>query len=231
MVWRAPVGGQRDHVAEGPGIQCWLLDLSADLRLEEVLDRTIENAIRTFPLYEFALLIMVEDQLTVARTSGLGPGARRRLEMWAHDRREALAEPLAIDDLQSEPELASLGARLTSGALRALPLLFKGRSLGVLLALASVGETIDGEDREVMDAFVEQAAVALANAHLFQTLLENATRDALTELPNRREFDRLLLRELERSSRYGEIFSLAIIDLDEFKELNDSRGHHAGDTL
>jgi diguanylate cyclase (GGDEF)-like protein len=61
--------------------------------------------------------------------------------------------------------------------------------------------------------------------------LENAAQDSLTELPNRREFERQLARELERSSRYGEIFSLAILDLDGFKGLNDTRGHQAGDAL
>src|SRR5439155_73635 len=86
-------------------------------------------------------------------------------------------------------------------------------------------------DRELLTAFCEQAALALANAHLFQNLLENATQDSLTSLPNRREFDRLFARELERSSRYAEIFSLAILDLDFFKELKDTRGHAAGDAL
>ena len=211
--------------------QCWLIDLSSDLRLEEVLDRTIEHVRDELPGYEFSLLIMVEDALTVVRTSGLGPGARRRLEMWARDSQEALAEPLEIDDLRHHPELCGLATRLSQGALRALPLLFKGRSLGVLIALAPEGGGFDDDARELLEAFTEQAAVALANAHLFQTLLENATHDALTDLPNRREFDRQLTRELERSSRYGEIFSLAILDLDSFKQLNDTRGHQAGDTL
>jgi diguanylate cyclase (GGDEF)-like protein len=210
--------------------QCWLQDLSSDLRLEEVLDRTLENALQAVPGREFALLIMVEDELTVARTSALGPGARRRLETWARSCHKALAEPLEIEDLEGHEELASLATRLNQRALRALPLLFKGRSLGLLVALAR-DSGFDDEERELLDAFTEQAAVALANAHLFQTLLENATYDSLTEIPNRREFDRLLKREFDRSSRYGEIFSLAIIDLDQFKELNDSRGHHAGDTL
>jgi diguanylate cyclase (GGDEF)-like protein len=213
------------------GVQCWLQDLSSDLRLDEVLDRTIENAIGTFPGREFALLIMGEDTLSVARTSGLGPGARRRLEIWARANAETLAEPFEIAELTADPDLSSLAARLSRGALRALPLLFKGRSLGVLLVLSAAGDPFDDDDRELLDAFVEQAALALANAHLFQTLLENATSDALTGLPNRREFDRLLARELERSSRYGEIFSLTVLDLDRFKELNDTRGHAAGDTL
>jgi diguanylate cyclase (GGDEF)-like protein len=216
----------------GRGIQCWLQDLSSDLRLDEVLDRTIENALQACPGREFALLIMVDEQLTVVRTSGLGPGARRRLELWARTCSETLADPQAIPDLAGHEQLSTLASRLSSGALLALPLLFKGRSIGVLITLApadSAGFAV--EDRDVLEAFAEQAAVALANAHLFQTLLENATQDPLTELPNRREFERLFARELERSSRYGEIFSLAILDLDYFKRLNDTRGHAAGDNL
>ena len=196
-----------------------------------MLDGTIEHAGRALPGHEFALLIMVEGELCVVRTSGLGPGARRRLEMWARSCEQALVEPVEIEDLQHDPELSSLATRLSQGALRALPLLFKGRSLGVLIALAPEGITFYDEDRELLAAFTEQAAVALANAHLFQTLVENATHDALTDLPNRREFERQLGRELQRSSRYGEIFSLAIIDLDQFKNLNDTRGHQAGDAL
>jgi diguanylate cyclase (GGDEF)-like protein len=87
------------------------------------------------------------------------------------------------------------------------------------------------EERELLAAFSEQAAVAVANAHLFQTLIDNAAQDPLTGLPNRREFDRLLARELERASRYGDVFSITILDVDRFKQLNDTRGHAAGDTL
>jgi diguanylate cyclase (GGDEF)-like protein len=213
------------------GIQCWLTDLASDLRLEEVLDKTIETVGRACPGHEFALLTTVDDELKVVRTSGLGPGARRRLEMWARERANPLTEPLEIDDLHTDPDLMGLAARLSQGALRAMPLLFKGRPLGLLVALAPEDEHFDDDDRELLAEFTEQAAVALANAQLFQTLLENATHDALTDLPNRREFERQLRRELERCSRYGEIFSLAIIDFDHFKRLNDSRGHQAGDTL
>jgi diguanylate cyclase (GGDEF)-like protein len=212
----------------GGTAQCWLQDLSSDLRLEEVLDKTIENVLRACPGREFALLLMGEEELRIVRTSGLGPGARRRIVNWARSSSEALGEPQEVEDLTADAELASLAGR-THGAMRSVPLLFKRRSLGALVALAADG--FDDEERELLSLFAEQAAVALANAHLFQTLLENATRDPLTGLPNRREFDRVLARELERSSRYGEIFSLAFIDVDGFKALNDSQGHAAGDVL
>ncbi len=57
----------------------------------------------------------------------------------------------------------------------------------------------------------------------------DATHDALTGLHNRRSFDDFLEAEIARQRRYGSRFSLLLIDLDRFKELNDTRGHNAGD--
>lgn len=55
--------------------------------------------------------------------------------------------------------------------------------------------------------------------------------DALTGIPNRRGFDETLARELARAARSGRTLSVAILDLDHFKALNDSAGHQAGDEL
>ena len=56
-----------------------------------------------------------------------------------------------------------------------------------------------------------------------------ATRDALTGLLNRREFDRLLAEEVERARRLGQPLGLVLADVDHFKRINDARGHAAGD--
>ena len=58
-----------------------------------------------------------------------------------------------------------------------------------------------------------------------------AVTDKLTQLGNRRAFDDRLLRELSRASRHGEALSLAFIDVDHFKEVNDRQGHQAGDEV
>jgi predicted signal transduction protein with EAL and GGDEF domain len=197
----------------GVGVQCWLQDLSSDLRLEEVLDRTIENALRACPDREFALFTPVEGELTLARTSGLDTDSRRRVAVWVHLCANALNRPLDVEH-----------PREMGGAMRALPLVFNGQFHGVLVALARSGDPFDDRERDVLDAFAEQAALALSNAQLFQALLQSATHDELTELPNRREFDRLLQRELDRSRRYGSTFSLAILDLDESRSSTTRAG-------
>lgn len=63
-----------------------------------------------------------------------------------------------------------------------------------------------------------------------RALHELATTDPLTNLPNRREIMRLGLAELERGRRYGSTFSIAIMDIDNFKAINDTHGHSTGDT-
>ena len=58
-----------------------------------------------------------------------------------------------------------------------------------------------------------------------------ATRDPLTGLLNRREFDRILAEEAERASRFGHPLALIMVDVDHFKSLNDTHGHPAGDAV
>lgn len=72
-------------------------------------------------------------------------------------------------------------------------------------------------------------AVKLAES--FEALRRLAIRDELTGLLNRREFDRLLVEEQDRALRFGHPLGLLMIDVDHFKQVNDSHGHPAGDTV
>ncbi|MGZ3159526.1 MAG: GGDEF domain-containing protein [Burkholderiaceae bacterium] len=63
----------------------------------------------------------------------------------------------------------------------------------------------------------------------YLTAEDLACRDALTGLLNRRAFNSIVEKEMAKQMRYGSVFSLAVIDLDNFKELNDTKGHAAGD--
>ncbi|MBX3286028.1 MAG: GGDEF domain-containing protein [Actinobacteria bacterium] len=75
------------------------------------------------------------------------------------------------------------------------------------------------------------AGVALERIDLVARLAEQARRDGLTGLPNRREWDEVLAREIARAQRSGRPLALAVLDLDRFKDFNDRHGHLAGDDL
>jgi diguanylate cyclase (GGDEF)-like protein len=88
--------------------------------------------------------------------------------------------------------------------------------------------------------FVTDALIAFASSVLIVVLArafrekylataDLATYDSLTGLRNRRSFESIADMEIARQKRYGGVFSMAILDLDNFKNVNDSEGHHAGD--
>ena len=72
---------------------------------------------------------------------------------------------------------------------------------------------------------------ALKLAETLEALRQLATRDQLTGMLNRREFDRILAEEEERSRRFGHPFSLVLLDIDHFKKVNDTYGHPVGDLV
>lgn len=113
-----------------------------------------------------------------------------------------------------------------------LPLAAHGEMLGIL-QLAQFGEGPRGpiSDRDHASArlVAEQLGMAIANLQLRETLRYQSIRDALTGLHNRRYLEETLARELERSMRGGEPLSLAVLDVDNFKQFNDTHGHAAGD--
>jgi diguanylate cyclase (GGDEF)-like protein/PAS domain S-box-containing protein len=72
---------------------------------------------------------------------------------------------------------------------------------------------------------------ALERERLQRALHDQAYRDSLTGLPNRRAFDERLAAEIERGRRYGQVFSLLLFDIDHFKTINDTHGHAVGDQV
>ncbi|MEI7551119.1 MAG: response regulator [Verrucomicrobiota bacterium] len=72
---------------------------------------------------------------------------------------------------------------------------------------------------------------ALKLSDTLQALRKLATHDQLTSLLNRREFDRILAEEKERSRRFGHPFALVLVDIDHFKRVNDTYGHPVGDLV
>jgi diguanylate cyclase (GGDEF)-like protein len=76
-----------------------------------------------------------------------------------------------------------------------------------------------------------KVSLCLSNVMAHERLRRLATRDPLTDLPNRREMETVLQQELNQVARYGHALALVFIDCDDFKQVNDNYGHACGDAL
>jgi diguanylate cyclase (GGDEF)-like protein/PAS domain S-box-containing protein len=118
-----------------------------------------------------------------------------------------------------------------------IPLAAQGESLGILHVRFSRGATQgrEAEDLETKQrlavAIAENLALALANLKLRETLQNQAIRDPHTGLYNRRYLEETLDRELHRSRRLKAPLGVVMMDLDHFKDFNDTCGPAAGDAL
>jgi diguanylate cyclase (GGDEF)-like protein len=209
-----------------------LQDLVSELRLEEVLAKVTRNARSTVAGKEFALLVG-EDGLRCHSSTGVPRMATATLERWADDVAKGLEEPTTVDDVTLVSSLAPLAADPNSpfGSICAAPLIFRGERLGVLVALATQARTFLPRDIDLIQSYAAQAAIALANARLYEAQQDLARRDPLTGLFNHRVFHEQMSDEIERSSRYGSRFGIVLFDLERFKEVNDARGHAEGDRV
>ena len=111
-----------------------------------------------------------------------------------------------------------------------VPLIFHERLIGALQVTAADPARIWGENEILLLRTVaNQAAVAVNHASLFAQIQQQALTDALTGCYNRRSFEMQLDREMLVAKRQHQPLSLIMLDLDRFKQLNDSAGHDAGD--
>jgi diguanylate cyclase (GGDEF)-like protein len=111
-----------------------------------------------------------------------------------------------------------------------VPLIFHERLRGVLQVTASDPARVWGENEILLLRTVaNQAAVAVNHANLFAQIQQQALTDALTGCYNRRSFEMQLDREMQVARRQHQPLSLMMLDLDRFKQLNDTVGHDAGD--
>ena len=109
------------------------------------------------------------------------------------------------------------------------PLLVDDRCIGTLsLYHVDLGFFLD-DHRRLLDRVSEQASAVINNALVFEQTQEDSLTDALTGLPNTRFLYMHLSRELARAGRLEAEVAVMLMDLDGFKEINDTHGHHVGD--
>jgi diguanylate cyclase (GGDEF)-like protein len=201
--------------------------IAGSIDLDEVLERTL-GATQALPGTDAALVRLDSQQgKPVVATVGLSAEeAERQAIGGPPDRHEARAIELGY---RYPATLA--GEQLVHSGL-AVPLVAESGRIGYLTVFTrSTARRFDDDDVRRLEELAERAAPAIENARRFGEARQLADLDGLTGLHNRRYFHETLAREIARAQRYGRGLALIVLDLDDFKGVNDRIGHLGGDAV
>lgn len=136
------------------------------------------------------------------------------------------AEDYNLDGIKKDFDRIKI--KLTVPLLYSMPL-YHGRGVVAILNLGDKknSEPYTPEDIDILNAFGRELSICLDKAKLFT----QAISDDLTKLYRYNYFQKRLDEELERGNRYNRVFSLILVDVDEFKKINDVYGHRVGDEV
>jgi diguanylate cyclase (GGDEF)-like protein len=177
---------------------------------------------------------------STTETAALGFAGNKRWLRLANRLNAARAPLLRPDVFEPDPdydrEVVSYFQRAHINSQAVFPLIFQDKMLGFATFSSSVRRTFEQPEVEFLTNLVSQAATTIKGLRLYQEL-EEASRiqhflartDALTGIPNRRYIEEVLRAECARAQRYEEPVTVVMADLDNFKDINDTHGHDAGD--
>ncbi|MBX3157401.1 MAG: sensor domain-containing diguanylate cyclase [Deltaproteobacteria bacterium] len=206
--------------------------LSASLQLEELVEAVARETCRAIPEAEAVALV---HRRAGGESGFVLDGFDGRTERFFRQPMQegqgaagwVMARGMArrFDDLAS----ADVDIHDTQGirSWLGVPLFMYGGCEGVIAVQSTRAAAFRADHQRLLESLGLQIAAALQNAHLY----ELAMVDGLTGLFMRRYFDARIEEEIERSKRYGTPFSVIMMDVDDFKKLNDEHGHLIGDRV
>jgi diguanylate cyclase (GGDEF)-like protein len=117
------------------------------------------------------------------------------------------------------------------GSVLLLPMLYEKDLLGMLTFLSEKTDALNPYQIELLEVLCNQASTSIANARFHAEIERLAITDGLTGIFNHRHLQERLSQEFSRLERFSEPLSILILDIDHFKEINDTYGHPVGDAV
>jgi two-component system cell cycle response regulator len=208
--------------------------LSQDAPLEEHLGAVTDAALSLLPCDHASIRIVnaAGDELLANARSGVGASTHRARPLkrghgiggWVLEH----GRPAHVADTRQDPRfvlLADQGFSILS--MLAIPLLYGGRTIGIFSASSPDADAFSSDDELLARLLANSSVPAIERARLARL----AVTDDLTLAYNARYLAPRVDEELERSRRFAAPLSVAMLDLDRFKQVNDTFGHAVGDAV
>jgi diguanylate cyclase (GGDEF)-like protein len=233
-----------------------ILELSNELKATLALSQVVENIVRAVPqslgfrtvtLYLYDRNANAFDRRAYAAATPQPESEparvpREEIARWFSERYR-ISKSYFVSHLDHEGDMETTGRvdrrrrTVTPGSWHHddrlyVPLTTGDLLVGVLVAEdPSSGQAPHLEDVQVLEIFANHAVSAIQSARVYETTQELSVRDSLTEAFNHRYFQETLAKELTRHERSSHPLTLGMLDIDDFKKINDLFGHPVGDVV
>jgi diguanylate cyclase (GGDEF)-like protein len=207
---------------------------TAVLDLKELLAKVCVLIQHAFPIAHVSVLLKEEEDLVLrAHHGSLTPrvleGDHLPLNGGLWGRALASGKTLIENDVRSTPNYVALCQE--TGSRTCIPLVSFGQTLGALVLDSAQASAFNNSDVQSLESVADICANAIQNAHYVERVKQLAYLDGLTGIFNRRFFELRISEEIERARRFGAGMAVIMVDIDQFKRLNDEFGHLLGDEV
>jgi diguanylate cyclase (GGDEF)-like protein len=211
------------------------INLTSSLDLPDVLDALVSEAMQLIHnANDVHIFLYKNGKLSFGAALD---SAGNKNASWSKPRQNGLTysvahsgEVIIVEDMQDHPLYKNVPQNWT-GSIIGIPLKISNTVVGVLNMARSATGGFTASELRLLGLLADQAAVAISNANLHQMISRQAYSDTLTGLPNRRALDERLEEEVQSARRNNYSFAVVMMDLDGFKDVNDTYGHSVGDDV
>ncbi len=206
--------------------------LLTSLDVDVIVQSLIEGAYR-LAAAEIVFFIAKGKEFEILHQTGLPPQEKKvfNLKGTLLDIVVKNKEPFYLSDVRNYRAPIMPFKTDNVGSVFVLPMLYEKDLLGMLTFLSEKTDALNPYQIELIEVLGNQASTSIANARFHAEIERLAITDGLTGIFNHRHLQERLSQEFSRLERFSEPLSILILDIDHFKEINDTYGHPVGDSV
>lgn len=212
------------------------------LDMDELSKAILEKSLQLLGAEQGSLMFLDDNQteLVIEAKKSLDDSIKEQMRVRKEDCVANIVfqsgESLLVEDIESDPRIKKQNrSRYKTKSFICVPIKIKNKVAGVLNLSDKVNNiAFNRDDLQLIQSFIANISIIIERniLHKRSKVLEKLSiTDPLTGIYNRRYLNRRLTEEITRYNRYKQPFSFMILDLDKFKQFNDTYGHLAGDNL
>jgi len=224
---------ERHRASQLEAINAIAQQMTAVLDLKELLSKVCLLVQHAFQVCHVSVLLKDEEDLVLRASHGKLTGRTAeggRLPEGTGLWQRALAEGKTLIENDVKP-VSEDSLYVETGSSMCIPLVSFGQTLGVLVLDTTRSGAFNANDTQPLESVADICATAIQNAYYVERVKQLAYLDGLTGIFNRRFFELRIAEEIERAQRFGTGMAVVMVDIDQFKRLNDEFGHLLGDEV